>query len=69
MKLFVIQCTFTTVEDGEAKETVDGLAICRDPDTPETFIYPNGHPLNAWEIWSFKLHHNMPWAMFKNEEG
>jgi hypothetical protein len=59
MQVYAISCTFKPEKDSEP---VLGLAICKDPDTPETFIYPNGRPLIADEIWSYKLHHTMPWS-------
>ena len=62
--LFVIPCTFQIDEEGPSYK---GLAICSDPDTPETFIFEDGEPLLNKEIWSYNLHHHEPWSKFEFE--
>lgn len=57
--LYAIACSFQTTKNAKP---VNGLAICTDPDTPMTFIFPDGKPYNSDEIWSYKLHHFTPWA-------
>ena len=63
MKLYAIACTFQTTEGGEK---FAGMAVCSDPDTPETFIFPDGSPYIGKEIWTYSLHHHQPWACIHN---
>lgn len=59
MRLFAVRCMFQA-----EKHTmpVHGVAICSDPDTPVTFIYPDGRPYKGEEIWNYKLNHLHPWT-------
>lgn len=59
--LYVIPCKFQPTEHSEP---VSGLAICSDPDTPVTFILPNGLPYLGDVIWSYHLRHYSPWTKF-----
>ena len=65
MPLSVIACSFKTEQHGPVHH---GLAVCSDPDTPVTFIYPDGKPFLGEIIWNFKLQHYMPWATFDWEQ-
>ena len=56
--LFAIPCTWSPDRD----TTIRGLAICSDPDTPVTFLYPDGKPYLGNSIWAYKLQHYSPWA-------
>lgn len=61
MELFSIACSFQT---HEGTEPIHGIAICTDPNTPVTFIYPNGKPYDdhGAGIWNYKLKHYEPWT-------
>ena len=59
MKLYFIACSFKTHEYDICHE---GFAVCIDINTPTIFIYPNGQPYLGSPVWSYKLHHLMPWA-------
>lgn len=59
MLLYAIKCRFKATENSEP---VDGLAICSDPDTPVTFIFPDGMPYTGKEIWNYRLSYHDPWA-------
>lgn len=60
-RLFVIQCRFQVEEHGNS---VNGLAICFNPDTPHAFIYPDGSMYSGETIWNYTLNHYSPWAAF-----
>lgn len=60
--MFVIACRFRTKKKGIS---VNGLAICSDPDTPVTFIYSDGKPYLGKDIWSYTLLHEEPWALIQ----
>lgn len=63
MELFAIRCRFKETKDSVL---VDGMAICKDPDTPITFIYPNGEPYLGSDIWNYSLLREWPWAKFES---
>lgn len=63
MQLYVIRCGFKIVQN---QDMIEGLAICSDPATPVTFIYPDGKPYTGNEIWTYNLRHYSPWAKFTN---
>lgn len=60
--LYFISCTFKPSKDSE---TIYGFAICSSPDDVVTFIYPDGTPYTASDIWDFKLQHYSPWAQLE----
>jgi len=57
--LFTIPCWFIVKRN---TKRIDGLAVCSDPDTPVTFIHPDGKPYNGKTIWSYGLKHYQPWT-------
>lgn len=68
MELCVIACRWQATKDSKP---VDGIAICKDPDTPITFINQDGTPYLGDGIWTYRLLHHYPWASFtadKQEE-
>lgn len=60
MQLYCISCTFQIERDSTP---IEGIAICTDPDTPETFVYPDGKPYTGTDLWTYRLHHYSPWAV------
>ena len=58
-QLFTIQCRFQTHQHSTP---VDGIAICSDPNTPITFIHPDGKPYLGKDIWTYNLRHHYPWS-------
>lgn len=62
--LYAISCWFKPFENSPK---VYGLAICTDPDTPMTFIFPDGLALRTEGIYDYKLAHYYPWAGFDVE--
>lgn len=56
--LYAIPCTWSP----EQGTIVHGLAICQDPDTVATFLYPSGEAYTGAQVWNYKLHHMLPWA-------
>jgi hypothetical protein len=63
-KLYCIPCTWSP----EEKIIVQGMAICSDPNTPVTFLYPSGEAYEGKEIWTYKLHHYRPWTMLEVDQ-
>jgi hypothetical protein len=62
-KLYVIECSFRLIQNGRLHY---GLAICTDPDTPQTFLYSDGtHIGTSGGIWSYSLLHHHPWSSFE----
>jgi len=61
--MYFIQCRFKKTKDGDS---LHGYAVCSDPDTPITFILPNGEAYNGG-IWTYQLLHHMPWVRLKGE--
>lgn len=55
--MFLIRCHFRKAKEDTL---LDGFAICSDPNTPITFIYPNGEA-HIGDIWSYYLRHFEPW--------
>ncbi len=41
------------------------LAICEDVDTPVAIFRVNGKPYQGKNVWSYDLHHHLPWAKFE----
>ena len=64
-KLYAIACNFKPEQNGP---WVQGMAICLDPDTPVTFICPNGKPYSSNEMWNYKLLHYKPWAKIEMQD-
>lgn len=60
--LYAIQCRFKITEHSD---TIEGLAVCSDPDTPVTFIHPDGSPYTGEMVWNYRLAHFNPWAKFE----
>ena len=63
--MYFIACRFKI---NKTDDWVNGFAICSDPDTPETFIFPDGKPYTEVDIWDYKLQHTMPWACIEYKE-
>ncbi len=61
MQLCVIRCNFQPERDSA---TIEGLAICSDPDTPVTFIHADGSAYPGADIWTYRLLHYSPWMKF-----
>ncbi len=62
MSMYVIRCRF---QIKQGSEVVEGFALCSDPDTPTTFIYPDRTPYIGEDIWNYKLIHYEPWMKFE----
>jgi len=58
MSLYAIKCRFKIDKDSYP---IEGIAICSDPDTPVTFIHPDGKPYTGEGIWNYRLKHHAPW--------
>lgn len=58
MTLYAITCNFQVTQN---EAMVEGIAICSDPDTPITFIHPDGKPYTGDDIWDYRLKHFNPW--------
>lgn len=57
--LFVIEAQWKVKE---SDPWTHGLAICSDPNTPVTFVTPDGKPVITAELWNYNLHHHRPWS-------